>query len=201
MATFNFSEGTILRFRGVDGKNVHMGFVCDETHVMELIDINGICNICITDINKTHPLTNQNPYREWSHHESPPNKWALKENIERIAKAHEEFHGSEYNKIYNNCQHFAYKAVHGYKKSPSVDEIPKWLVDLGIAEIFAGASEASSDSSAALVREYAKDAKVFIQTVQKAVKLANSSSTSKSSLKTFSGIIDSADALRKLFGK
>lgn len=201
MATFNFSEGTILRFRGEDGKNVHMGFVFDETRVMELIDINGICNICVTDINKTHPLTNRNPYREWSHHESPPRGWSLEKNVEEIAKAHKEFHGSEYNKIHNNCQHFAYKAVYGYRSSPDVDKIPSWLVELGIAEMFAGASEASSTSSVALVQEYAKDAIKLIQALQKAAKLTNSSSSSKSALKTFSGIVDSAESLLKLFGK
>jgi hypothetical protein len=114
MASFSYDAGTILRFRGEDGKNVHMGFVFDATRVMELVDINGICNICVTDINKTHPLTNRNPYREWSHHESPPRGWSLEKNAERIVQAHEEFHGSEYNKIHNNCQHFAYKAVYGY---------------------------------------------------------------------------------------
>jgi hypothetical protein len=201
MASFNYDEGTILRFRGTDRKNVHMGFVVDETRVMELIDIDGICNICLTDINKTHPLTGKNPYREWSRHESPPRGWSLQENVERIAKAHEEFHGSEYNKIHNNCQHFAYKAVYGYRRSPDVEKYPSWLVDSGIVEFFAGASEASSESSAALVQEYAKDAITLIQTLQKAAKLANLPLSSSNALENFSGIIDSADSLRNLFGK
>lgn len=34
MASFSYDAGTILRFRGEDGKNVHMGFVFDATRVI-----------------------------------------------------------------------------------------------------------------------------------------------------------------------
>jgi hypothetical protein len=201
METINHSQGTILRFRGIDGKKVHMGFVFDETKVMELVDKGGLCNICVTDINKPHPLIERPPLTNWSHHESPPFGWSVEKNIEMIVSAHKQFHGTQYNKIHNNCQHFVYSAVWGYRKSPDVEAIPSWLVDLGIAEMFTGASEASSASSAALVREYAKDAIKLIQALQKAAKLTNSSSSSKSALKNFSGIVDSAESLLKLFGK
>lgn len=201
MNTFDSVEGTILRFRGNDSANVHMGFVVSATQVMELIDIDGICNICLTDINKPHPLTNANPYREWNRYESPPRDWSVEKYADRITAAYKEFHGTEYNKIHNNCQHFAYKAVHGYRKSPDVNNIPKWLVDLGIAEVFAGASEVSSTSSAALVREYAKDAKALIQVLQKGVSLAGGISNVTGMGKNFNGVIGSASTLLNIIGR
>ena len=198
MTVLNFSEGTILRFRGIYGKNVHMGFVISKTHVMEMIEVNGICNVCITDINKLHPITNRTPSSgDWNLEQSSPRGWSLEDKTDRIRikEAYEEFHGSEYNKIHKNCQHFAYRAVYGYSKSPDIEKIPKWLVDLGIAEVFSGASEASSDSQAALVREYAKDAKALIQVIQKGVSLAGSMSSSTGRSKNFSGVIGSASTL------
>ncbi len=198
MTTLNFSEGTILRFQGVNRKNVHMGFVISKTQVMEMIEVNGICNVCITDINKPHPITNRIPSSgDWNLERSSSRGWSLEDKVNRIRieEAYEEFHGSEYNKIHKNCQHFAYKAVQGYGKSPDIEKIPKWLVDLGIAEVFAGASEASSDSQAALVREYAKDAKVLIQAIQKGVSLAGSMSSPMGMSKNFNGVIGSASTL------
>ena len=202
MKILNYNQGTILRFRGKDSANVHMGFVVSSTQIMELIDVDGLCNICLTDINTKHALTNRISDNDWSFHKSPPNDWSTENKINRISEAYEEFHGSEYNKIHNNCQHFAYKAVHGYRKSPNVDELPKWLVNSGIAEMFAGASEASSDSSAALVKQYAKDAKVYIEAIQKAVTLAQKAvalagniSNSTGLSKNFNGIIGSSSTL------
>ncbi|TYQ30572.1 SHOCT domain-containing protein [Pseudanabaena sp. UWO310] len=203
MTVLNFSEGTVLRFRGIYGKNVHMGFVISKTQVMEMIEVNGICNVCITDINKPHPITNSIPSSgDWNLEKSAPRGWSLedKTNQIRIKEAYEEFHGCKYNKIHKNCQHFAYKAVYGYEKSPDIEKIPKWLVDLGIAEIFAGASEASSDSQAALVREYAKEAKALIQVIQKGASLAGSMSSSTDMSKNFNGVIGSTSTLLNIIG-
>ena len=103
MTVLNFSEGTILRFRGIYGKNVHMGFVISKTHVMEMIEVNGICNVCITDINKLHPITNHTPSSgDWNLEQSSPRGWSLEDKTDRIRikEAYEEFHGSEYNKIH-----------------------------------------------------------------------------------------------------
>ena len=203
MTVLNFSLGTILRFRGIYGKNVHMGFVISKTQIMEMIEVNGICNVCVTDVNKSHPITNNIPSgSDWNLEKSAPHGWSLenKVNRTRIEEAYDEFHGSEYNKIHKNCQHFAYMAVCGYSKSPDIEKIPKWLVDLGIAEIFAGASEASSDSQAALVREYAKDAKALIQVIQKGVSLAGGVSNATGISKNFNGVIGSASTLFNIIG-
>lgn len=203
MASFSYDAGTVLRFRGIYGKNVHMGFVISKTQVMEMIEVNGICNVCITDINKPHPITNSIPSSgDWNLEKSSPRGWSLEDKVNRIRieEAYEEFHGSEYNKIHKNCQHFAYKAVYGYGKSPDIEKIPKWLVDLGIAEVFAGASEASSDSQASLVREYAKDAKALIQVIQKGVSLAGGVSNVTGMSKNFNGVIGSASTLLNIIG-
>lgn len=203
MAKLHFPPGTILRFRGTDGKDVHMGFVIDETHVMELIEQkqkgeqNGICNICVTDINRPHPLTGDASYDRWCHPDYKPSGWSLQQNSKQIESAYEEFHCSTYNKIHNNCQHFAYRAVTGYRRSPDVEKIPSILVDLGIAEMFAGASEASSDaSSTALIQQYVQDGQLLIQL------LRNYGSTESTSevLQGFSGVVTSVEALRKFMG-
>jgi len=196
MPQLNHDKGTILRFQGKDRSNRHMGFVVSPTQIIELIDVDGSCKICLTDINKKHPLTERIPRQDdWNLWKRPPSGWSLEDNINRIEEAYKEFHGSEYNKIHNNCQHFAYKAVHGYSKSPNVEGIPSWLVEFGIADLFAGASEASSNSSATLVREYVKDAKVFIQAIQKGVNLAGSMSSSTGMSKNFNGVIGSVSTL------
>ena len=73
MKILNHDQGTILRFRGKDLANIHMGFVVSSTQIMELIDVDGLCNICLTDINTKHPLTNRISDNDWNFHESPPN--------------------------------------------------------------------------------------------------------------------------------
>jgi hypothetical protein len=194
MPKLNYAEGTILRFRGNDGKKVHMGFVVNATKVMELIAKEGICRICLTDVNLPHPISNDKSFDRWILERRPSSGWSVKGQIERIAKAYQEFQGSQYNRINNNCQHFAFSAVCGYKSSPDVERFPSFMADLGILELFADVSDASSSFSGELISKYADDAKVFINQAKKLTSIAPPSSQPYSAiLHSFSEAVDSID--------
>jgi hypothetical protein len=201
MSKLKYKSGTIVRFLGTDGEKKHMGFVVNETKVMELIHkkegVNSICRIYLTDVNEPHPLTNDRPLDRWSHQESAPSNWSMKANIHRVESAYKEFNGSEYNLIHNNCQHFAYNAVHGFSKSPDSDNwsfIPAWLVG-------DGGSMASSAVSSELLKKYRNDASQLIQQIKEASKIIPSTPASKVFGKVASGVIESFDMLRNTYTK
>lgn len=138
--TLSYKPGTIVRFKGTDGKQVHMGFVWDKIQVMELIAGEEfgrfICRVYLTDVNQPHPLRLSQPPSDrlptWFKSLSS-NGWSLQKSIQQVVNAVREFDGSEYHQVYNNCQHFAYLASQGYKESPDADafKLVGWLAGSG----------------------------------------------------------------------
>lgn len=171
MYELSVKPGTVLRFKGVDGRNVHMGFAFDATRVMELIagEEYGryICHVYLTDINAPHPLRMMQPYRDqkptWLIEENSPNGWSIKNKINRIVQAYEEFEESVYHQINNNCQHFVYQAVAGYRKSPDADDWKwaGWMVGDGGPS----ASLSRADTLSELSMKYRREAFSAIQAI------------------------------------
>ncbi|MGK7875868.1 MAG: hypothetical protein AB4426_21990 [Xenococcaceae cyanobacterium] len=168
MFSHDWVPGTILRFKGADGRNVHMGFVATPIRVMELIGTREVgrntCRIYLTNVNEPHPLTGYLP--KWKFWELPPYDWSLEGYINRIENAYKMFDGTGYSQIYNNCQHFVYMAVTGKKKSPDADKWRSvgWFADkLGLQNSIANSSAVPSNA------EYRKNAKLLIQLIKSKV--------------------------------
>ena len=208
MITLPWKAGTILRFKGVKEAYLHMAFVFNATKIMELFErkegSKSICRICLTDVNKPHPLTGEisiltGKLPTWKKEEEPSNNWSPELYVNRIEQAFKEFDGTEYHQIYNNCQHFVYRAVTGEKKSPDADkyQLIGWLAGLAGGE----SSRTSSEASEGLLKmyeEYRDDAVSAIQILKQGSQVMPSTQAVSIALDTGVVVLDSVQAIRKV---
>lgn len=121
MKKFNYKTGTIL---GLEGTR-HMGVVIDSYKTVELIAVpdnnyGQICKLHIIDLKTQdlHPVTNKSFSYNKLFYDRP---FSVKELLLRVKEIAPKYQDTPYNKITNNCQHFAYEIVTGKRKSPDAD--------------------------------------------------------------------------------
>jgi hypothetical protein len=158
----------------------------------------------LTDINDPHPLTDEKAVLTgklptWKKEEEPPYNWSPEGYADRIAEAFEEFNGSTYHKVYNNCQHFVYKAVAGEKKSPDADgyRLVGWLAGLAEDSSFSESSS-SSESLSKLYEQYRNDAVSAIQILKQGSQVMPSTQAVSTALDAGTVVLDSVQAIWKL---
>ena len=127
MKELNYKIGTIVRLEGCN----HVGIVLDKYNTIELIGYakdqksEPICRIVAVNIqrDKKHPVTG----KEFTYKVEKLKKgftsfeFTTSELKKRIKQIRSKYEGTKYNKITNNCQHFAYEVATGERKSPDAD--------------------------------------------------------------------------------
>lgn len=127
MKELSFKIGTIVRIEGCN----HVGIVLDKYNTIELIaciedkKAEPICRIVAVNIqnNKKHPVTGKEFTYEVEKLKKgfTPFEFTTHELKKRIKQIRSKYEGTKYNKITNNCQHFAYEVATGQRKSPDAD--------------------------------------------------------------------------------
>lgn len=149
MKQFNYHIGTILNLEGTR----HVGVVINKYKTAELIACSDerygqICKLAIIDlqVQKLHPVTNK-PFSYIK--EAWECCFNEKELLLRIKEIGQKYHNTPYNKITNNCQHFAYEVATGKRKSPDADPL-KWFgkfhKQISALERFTNGSTSNSSS-------------------------------------------------------
>lgn len=122
MEKLNYERGTIVRLENTK----HVGIVFDQYNTVELIahpdeeTLELKCRIINIDLRKvnTHPVTGKPFSYEKDFYGI---NFTQSELVDRIKKIRSQYEGTDYNKILNNCQHFAYELVTGNRMSPDAD--------------------------------------------------------------------------------
>jgi hypothetical protein len=127
MKELKYPIGTIV---GLEGTR-HVGIVYDQYHTVELIaspdhETDKLrCKIVTINLQEReiHPVSNK-PFtyifKDFGEEFSPAKLKA------EIMKVRYKYDNTIYNKLTNNCQHFAYEIATGVRKSPDGDPL-KWL--------------------------------------------------------------------------
>lgn len=150
MKQFDYQIGTILNLEGTR----HVGIVINKYKTAELIACpdkkhGQICKLAIIDlqVHKLHPVTNK-PFSYIK--EAWERSFNEKELLLRIKDIGKKYHNTPYNKITNNCQHFAYEVATGKRKSPDGDPwkwAGKFHKQISAVEKFTNGSSTSNSSS------------------------------------------------------